>query len=696
MSELQPVSSYTLDGEVAVLTIDYPPVNVLGAVVRQALVAGIERAEADPGCKALVIACAGRTFFPGADISEFGKPQKVPLLPDVIQRIEVCSKPVIAAIHGTALGGGLELAMACHYRLAITSARFGLPEVTLGLIPGAGGTQRLPRLIGLERALDMMASGEPIDAVAALDCGLIDLIAGGDALVAEAVIFARSVVTAGAATPRTSERTIPEAELADEAFFDLFKRRHAKRFRGFAAPSALLDAMRRSLGLPFVQACAIDRETFLALREGPQSAALRHAFNAERKCAAVPGLAGQGDLLANCSHVAIIGAGTMGSGIAQAFLNRGWTVTLIEQTQAGLDRGQATIGKALAGDVAKGRLSAVQAATIHSRLHPSLDMAAISEAGLVIEAAFETMEVKQAIFTQLDQLAKPGTILATNTSYLDIDQISAATTRPEWVLGLHFFSPANIMKLLEIVRGAKTSDAVLASALTLAKRIGKIPVVAGNCRGFIGNRMLAVRRRECDAMVLGGVSPYDIDRVAEAFGFAMGPFRVSDLAGLDLGWSAESSSSSTIREVFCENGRKGQKNGAGYYDYVDGKPQPSEVALGLIVQLRDRMGQTGLKLDDRGILERLLFPMIGEGYRILEEGIALRASDIDAVWLHGYGWPRWTGGPMYFAEVTGLARIVKLLSDMGGDNAPCELLDRLARNDESHGPDSHREPTPLS
>jgi 3-hydroxyacyl-CoA dehydrogenase len=682
MSQSSPVSSFRLHGEVAVLSIDYPPVNALGRDVRLALVDGLERAEADPACKALVIACAGRTFFPGADIAEFGKPPMLPLLPDVVNRIEACSKPVIAAIHGTALGGGLEVAMACHYRLAETSAKFGLPEVTLGLIPGSGGTQRLPRLIGLGRALEMMITADPIAAAAALDYGLIDRIVEAGTLGDNAVAFARELVAPGTAITRTSGRDIADAALAGDAFFDDFRARHAKQFRGFAAPAALLDTMRRSIGLPFADACAIERATFLALRDSPQSAALRYAFNAERRCAQVPGLVGEPDVLADCEHVAIIGAGTMGAGIAQAFLRRGWRVTLIEKEQAGLDRGLATIAKALDGDAAKGRLSEAQAAAIRARLKPSLEMGDVAVCGLVVEAAFETMDVKQAIFAQLDRLARPGTILATNTSYLDIDMIASCTSRPEWVLGLHFFSPANIMKLLEIVRGAKTSSAVLASAVALAKRIGKIPVVAGNCYGFIGNRMLAVRRRECDAMVLGGVSPYDIDRVAEAFGFAMGPYRVSDLAGIDLGWNPENSSGSTIREVLCENGRRGQKSGAGYYDYVNGKAQPSDQAMELIARFRGADRQTIAQVDDAAILERLLYPMINEGARILEEGIAQRASDIDAVWLHGYGWPRWTGGPMHFAEATGLGKIAEVLRNIADSDGPCDLLDHLARENQ--------------
>ena len=664
------------DGAIAICVIDSPPVNALGQAVRQALVDAVAQANADAAVDALVIHCAGRTYFAGADVREFGKPPVPPHLPDVVNTIEASAKPVITVIHGSALGGGLEVAMGCHFRLATPAAKMGLPEVTLGIMPGAGGTQRLPRLIGVAKALEMTAHGAPIGAAEAKELGLVDAIIEGDPLQA-ALEFARTVVADGTQPRRTSERDDKLGDAANAALFDEFLAKNARKFRGLDAPAAIVALMRKTLTMPFAEAVRLEREGFLALREGPQSKALRHAFFAEREAAKVPGI-GKDTPRLRIEKVAVIGAGTMGSGIALAFLQSGFEVILIEVAQAGLDRGVTTIDKTLAKNVAQGRMSEDKAARTRNALTPTLEFEKVAEADLVIEAVFELMEVKQDIFRKLDQHARPDAILATNTSYLDINEIASVTSRPQQVIGLHFFSPANIMKLLEVVRTDKTSDSVLASALDLAKAIRKVAVVARVCYGFIGNRMLSVRRVETEALLLAGASPYDLDRVVEGFGMAMGPCRIGDLAGLDLGWTPENSTGNTVKERLCEMDRRGMKNGAGFYDYVDGKPQESPAVLAMIDAFRAEKGVTPRSFGDEEILQHMLYPMMNEGAKILEEGIALRASDIDVVWLFGYGWPRWTGGPMFLADQIGLPAIVEALERMGPGHEPAALLRRLA------------------
>ncbi|MEZ5749180.1 MAG: 3-hydroxyacyl-CoA dehydrogenase NAD-binding domain-containing protein [Caenibius sp.] len=664
------------DGAIAICVIDSPPVNALGQAVRQALVDAVAQANADAAVDALVIHCAGRTYFAGADVREFGKPPVPPHLPDVVNTIEASAKPVITVIHGSALGGGLEVAMGCHFRLATPAAKMGLPEVTLGIMPGAGGTQRLPRLIGVAKALEMTAHGAPIGAAEAKELGLVDAIVEGDPLQA-ALEFARKVVADGTQPRRTSERDDKLADAGNAALFDEFLAKNARKFRGLDAPAAIVALMRKTLTIPFAEAVRLEREGFLALREGPQSKALRHAFFAEREAAKVPGI-GKDTPRLKIEKVAVIGAGTMGSGIALAFLQSGFEVILIEVAQAGLDRGVTTIDKTLAKNVAQGRMSEDKAARTRNALTPTLEFEKVAEADLVIEAVFELMEVKQDIFRKLDLHARPDAILATNTSYLDINEIASVTSRPQQVIGLHFFSPANIMKLLEVVRTDKTSDSVLASALDLAKAIRKVAVVARVCYGFIGNRMLSVRRVETEALLLAGASPYDLDRVVEGFGMAMGPCRIGDLAGLDLGWTPENSTGNTVKERLCEMDRRGMKNGAGFYDYVDGKPQESPAVLAMIDAFRAEKGVTPRSFGDEEILQHMLYPMMNEGAKILEEGIALRASDIDVVWLFGYGWPRWTGGPMFLADQIGLPAIVEALERMGPGHEPAALLRRLA------------------
>lgn len=668
-------------GNIAVCDIDSPPVNALGKAVRQALVDAIAETNRDESIQALVIRCDGRTYFAGADVREFGRPPEPPYLPDVVDALEASTKPIITAIHGTALGGGLEVAMGCHFRIAAKSAKMGLPEVTLGLMPGAGGTQRLPRLVGVAKALDMVAHGAPIGAGEAKDLGLVDEVIDGD-LAEAAINFARKVVEQGLPIRRTSTLSDKLGDAGNAAVFDGFLAKNAKKIRGLDAPAAIVDVMRKTLTMPFAEGLKLEREGFLKLRAGPQSKALRHAFFAERQATKIPGISKDTPRL-KIEKVAIIGAGTMGSGIALAFLQAGLAVTLVEVAQDGLDRGVGTIEKTLGRNVSSGRMSEDKARKARESLTPTLDFTAIADADLIIEAVFELMEVKQDIFRKLDQHAKEGAILATNTSYLDVNEIAAATSRPEQVIGLHFFSPANIMKLLEVVRADKTSLNVLASALDLAKTIRKVPVVAGVCFGFIGNRMLNVRRIETEAMLLAGASPYDLDRVVEGFGMAMGPCRIGDLAGLDLGWTRENSTGNTVKERLCEMDRRGMKVGAGFYDYVDGKPQQSPAVLEMIDAFRKEKGVTPRSFTDEEILERMLYPMMNEGAKILEEGIALRASDIDVVWLYGYGWPRWTGGPMFHADAVGLGKVVEALERMGEGHEPSALLRKLAKENSS-------------
>lgn len=662
------VAQWTVDDDIAVLTIDNPPVNAISAVVRQAIMDGVTRADADDGVSALVVACAGRTFFAGADLKEFGKPSTPPFLTEVVDRLEASRKPVVAAIHGTALGGGLEIAMACHYRVATPSARLGLPEVKLALMPGARGTQHLPRLVGVEKALEIIALGDPVSAAEAYAAGLVDLVADGD-LLEQAIGYARSKI--GEPPRRTRDLT---ASRVPDSVYEEFARRHARKFRGFDAPAAIMASIRAATELPFDEGAHKEREIFLKLREGSQNEAMRHVFFAEREAQKVPGL--EGITPRAIASTGVIGAGTMGCGITIALLSAGLPVTIYERDAGALERGIGRIRKTVADNAAAGRIAPERAETALAGLQSATNMRQLSDVDLVIEAAYESMQAKQAIFGELDRIAKPGAILASNTSYLDLDRIASSTRRPQDVVGLHFFSPANIMKLLEIVRGSATAPDVVATALAIAKRIGKVSVVAGNAWGFIGNRMLAVRRREAEAMVVEGASPKQVDDALERFGFAMGPLRVGDLAGLDLGWSAETSTGATIRERLCEAGRRGQKTNAGFYDYQDDrKPVFSPEAEAIISKFAGDNGIAQRSFTDEEILDRLLWPMIDEGARLLGEGVALRASDIDVVWLNGYGWPLWTGGPMFFARQTGIADVCQRLERLG--HTPSDALRSL-------------------
>ena len=682
MAAINPVVDLSLEDGIAVITSNHPPVNALSAIVRDGLAAAFDQAFADAAVKAIVLTCAGRTFFAGADISEFGKPPKGASLHALFDRIEAADKPVVAAIHGTSLGGGFETALVCHYRIALPSAKVGLPEVKLGLLPGAGGTQRLPRIVGAARALEMMTSGAPVGGRQALEMGLLDeLVAEGAELRAAGVAFARRVLAEQ--RPLRRIRTQAVAGATPELFAD-FRKKNAKAFRGFDAPEAIIQCVEAAASLPFDEGQAAERRLFKGLVEGVQSQAQRYMFFSERAAAKIDGLP-EGTAARPVKKVGIIGAGTMGGGIAMNFLNRGIAVTIVETAQAALDRGTATIRKNYDNSAAKGRMSAADVDRRMGLLAPTLELATLADCDLIIEAVFENMAVKKELFARLGTIARPGAVLATNTSYLDVNEIAAATQRPQDVVGLHFFSPANVMKLLEVVRGAKTAPDVLATAMEVGKAIGKVAVVAGVCHGFIGNRMLAQRRIQADALILEGAMPWDVDRVAYDFGWPMGPFQMSDLAGLDIGWSKDTSKGATIRERLCELDRRGQKTGAGYYDY-DARRNRSNPALveKLILDFAAEKGVTRRRIDDQEILERLVYPMVNEGAKILAEGIAQRASDIDVVWIYGYGWPVYRGGPMFYADTVGAAEVVAALAKhkprLGDGFALAPLLEQAARD----------------
>ena len=683
MASINPVTELSIDGEVATVTIDSPPVNALSQVVRDGLKRGVEAAEADETVKATVILCAGRTFIAGADISEFGKPQAAPFLPDVLDRIENASKPVVAALHGTALGGGFELALTAHYRIAVPSAKCGFPEIKLGLIPGAGGTQRLPRLIGVEQALDVILSGTPFSAREAMDWGVVDGLAEEGKLKEGAVAFARRLVAEKAPLRKVRDRFEKlEPARGHPEIFETIRKANARKFRGFEAWLKAIQSVKNAVDLPFDEGIVKEREMFMALLATTQSKAQRHVFFAERQTAKIADI-GADTPTKPIQSVGVIGAGTMGGGIAMNFLSAGIPVTIVETAKEALDRGVATMRRNYENTARKGRLTMAEVGERMGRLTPTLDFSALSEADLVIEAVFENMDLKKSVFERLDGVAKDGAILASNTSYLDIDEIAAKTKRPEDVLGMHFFSPANVMRLLEIVRGAKTSKSTLATIAGLAPKIGKIGVVVGVCDGFVGNRMLAERQREAMKLILEGASPWDVDRVLVDFGMPMGPFAMSDLAGLDVGWSAETSKRSTIREILCEEGRRGQKTGAGFYDYDEARnAKPSAHVEKLIRDFAASKRVAQRSISDQEILERCTYPMINEGAKILEEGKAQRASDIDIVWIYGYGWPVYRGGPMFYADTVGLRNVLDKLREFeakfGADFKPAPLLEKLA------------------
>lgn len=650
----------TREGDVLIVVSNNPPVNALGTAVRTGLDAAIDEAAADDSIKAVVIACDGQTFFAGADITEFGKPPVEPLLPTLVDKIEASEKPVIAAIHGTALGGGCEVALACHYRIAVPSAKLGVPEVKLGLLPGAGGTQRLPRVAGVELALEMTAKGDPIPAKKALDAGLVDRLAGEDSLRADAVAYAREVAAARP-LPRASEKTAT----ADASVFETFRKTNARRFRGFDAPAANIACVEKATQVPFAEGIQFEREQFMKLMFGVQSAAQRHIFFAERKASKIDDI--PADIqLRDIKRVGVIGAGTMGGGISMNFLSAGIPVTIVEMQQDALDRGTGVMRKNYEASAAKGRMKPEQVEAAMGALTPTLALEDLADCDLIIEAVYENMDVKKELFGKLDKIAKPGAILASNTSYLNVDEIAASTSRPEDVVGMHFFSPANVMKLLEVVRGAKTAPDVLATVMKLAKKIRKVAVVAGVCHGFIGNRMLMPRQVEAMKLLMEGATPEQIDKVHVAFGMPMGPFQMSDLAGVDIGWHRDPTRIESIRDALAAEKRWGQKTNAGFYDYDEKRnPSPSPRVAEIIEDFRKQTNTPQHEITDEEIVERTLYPMVNEGALILEEGMAQRASDIDVVWIYGYGWPVYRGGPMFWADTEGLKKIVAGLEKHG-------------------------------
>ncbi|MDP1874446.1 3-hydroxyacyl-CoA dehydrogenase NAD-binding domain-containing protein [Phenylobacterium sp.] len=688
MSQINPVTDLTLDGDVAVITLNSPPVNALSAAVRQGLFDAFTQANAEAAAKSIVLICDGRTFIAGADITEFGGAMTGASLPQVQDAIEGSTKPVIAAIHGTALGGGLEVALCAHYRIAVPSARLGLPEVNLGLLPGAGGTQRLPRVVGVETALAMMTSGRHVPAKEAKGLGLVDELVEEGKLREEALAFARKVVAEGRPLTKIRDQNEKlEAAKGKPEIFEAFRKANARKFRGFLAPEYNIRCIEAAVNLPFAEGLEVERKLFLELMSGPQSAAQRYAFFAERQAQKIPDVADDTAILP-VNKVGIIGAGTMGGGIAMNFANVGISVVLIEVKQDALDRGLATIRKNYERTASRGGITLDQVEERCALITGSLEMESLADVDLVIEAVFERMDIKKDIFTKLDAICKPGAILATNTSGLNIDEIAAVTKRPESVNGMHFFSPANVMKLLEIVRADHTSKEVIATSMKLAKKIGKVAVLVGVCPGFVGNRILGQRQREAQKLVMEGAMPWDIDRVLYDFGFPMGPFAMSDLAGLDIGWVKERSKGESIRDVLCEMDRRGQKTGAGYYDYDETRnAKPSPVTEQVIKDFIVKTGANPRDVTDEEILERSIYPMINEGAKILEEGKAIRPSDIDVVWQNGYGWPVYRGGPMWYGDHVGLPKVLAKMQEfhakMGDQFKPSPLLEKLVAEGKS-------------
>ncbi len=672
-------------GEIAIVWVDNPPVNALSRAVRDGLQSCFLTARADASVKAIVLACRAKTFIAGADIREFGKKAEGASLPQVMDAIEQSEKPVVAAIFGTALGGGLEVALCCHYRVAVPSAKLGLPEVKLGLLPGAGGTQRLPRILGAQRALDMITSGDPINAKDALAGGLVDALVREDALLDDAVAFAQGLTADKQSRRLVSDREdkLLEARGKPE-IFAAYKKQLEKKSRGFEAPFAIVDCVQAAVEKPFAAGLEYERGRFMELMRGTQAGAQRYYFFAEREAQKIPDVPKETPVR-SVKKVGILGAGTMGGGIAMCFANTGISVHLCEVKQDALDRGISTVRKNYERSVKSGRFKQEDVEKRMALIGGSLSMEDFADCDLVIEAVFESMPLKKEIFTTLDRVCKPGAILASNTSGLDLNEIASVTKRPGDVVGMHFFSPANVMKLLENVRGRETSKDVIATAMQLGKAIGKIPVLVGVCRGFVGNRMLYARREQANQLILQGAMPWDVDRVLYDFGFPMGPFAMSDLAGLDIGWDAKTSKSESIRDRLCEMGRRGQKTAAGYYNYDpdtrEKSPEPKVAEL--IEQFSRDKGITRRAMSDQEILDRCMLPMVNEGAKILEEGIAIRASDIDVVWVNGYGFPVYRGGPMRWADDIGLPKVVARLRELQAEDKsdfwkPAALLEQLA------------------
>jgi len=694
-------AGYNTRGNVAVITLDNPPVNGLGYDTRTGIAAGVERAVADPAIVAIVVTGGGRAFSGGADIKEFGSPKAIaePNLLSLIKLLEDCPKPVVAAINGTCMGGGLELALGCHWRVAAAGVDVALPEVKIGLIPGAGGTQRLPRVLGVETALNIIVSGDPVksDLLASLPGQKLfdQIVPAGESVVDAAVALA----AAKANEPRVRVRDLKVSHPNPDAYFQFARNMVKGMAKNFPAPAKCVDAVEQALKKPFDQGMAYERETFIALMMTPECKALRHAFFGERAASKIPDVP-EDTPQRPIAKVAVIGAGTMGGGISMNFLNAGIPVTMLEMKQEALDRGVATIRKNYEAQVKKGKLKADKLDARMALLSTTLNYADIADADLVIEAVFEEMGVKEKVFKTLDEVMKPGAILASNTSTLDVNAIAAFTKRPQDVVGMHFFSPANVMKLLEVVRGAHTAKDVLATVMAIAKKIRKTAVVSGVCDGFIGNRMIEQYSRQAGFLLEEGCTPAQVDKAVEKFGFAMGPFRMGDLAGNDIGWAIRKRRYvekphmrySKTADLLCEMGRYGQKTGAGWYDYVPGKRDaiPSDVVVKMIEEHRAALGIAPRKISDDEIVHRLVYSLVNEAAKILEEGIASKASDIDMVYLTGYGFPLFRGGPMCYADSQGLFNVVQTMKkfaanphDDAGFWQPAPLLARLVAEGKS-------------
>jgi 3-hydroxyacyl-CoA dehydrogenase len=682
MAAINDVIDLKADGSIAVISVNSPPVNALSQNVREGLQEAVTKALADPKVEAIVVRCDGRTFIAGADIREFGRPRKPPGLKDFQALMDGAKKPIVAAVHGTALGGGLEFAMMCHYRIAVPSARCGLPEVNIGILPGGGGTQALPRIVGAEKALEMMTTGRHVPAKEAHALGIFDELAEEGKLDEAALAYAKKLVAEKKPIKRVRDLTDKiEAARKNPDLVANFRKANARKLRNMDAPQNIIKCVEAAIALPFDEGLKRETELSQELHAGPQAPAMRHSFFAEREAAKIPDVPDDTPVIP-VNSVGIIGAGTMGGGIAMNFANVGIPVKIVETKQEALDRGLSVIRKNYERTAQRGGMSQDDVEKRMKLISGSLDMTALKDVDLVIEAVFERMDIKKDVFAKLDAIAKPGAILATNTSGLNIDEIASVTKRPEAVIGLHFFSPANVMKLLEVVRADHTSKEVINTSMKLAKKIGKVAALVGVCPGFVGNRILRQRQVEAQKLVLEGAMPWDVDRVLYDFGFPMGPFAMSDLAGLDIGWVKENSKGETLRDVLCEMDRRGQKTGAGYYDYDENRnARPSPVTEKIIKDFMAKKGINGRKISDEEILERCLYPMINEGVQILADKKAIRASDIDVIWQYGYGFPNYRGGLMYYGDQLGpakvLAKMKEFQSTMGDQFKPSPLLERI-------------------
>ena len=686
MTSINEVTSLDIESNIALLTLNSPPVNALSLKVRQGLVSGLKDAISNDSVEAIVLICEGRTFIAGADITEFGGSDSLGTegnsLNDVMHLMENSPKPVVAAIHGTALGGGLETALACHYRVAVPSAKCGLPEVNLGLLPGGGGTQRLPRIVGAEKALQMVTSGEHVPAQQCLAMGLVDELTEENDLKNGAITFAKKLVTENRPLVKVRDaQDVVEKDRGNDKLFADVRKSLARKTRGFLAPEYNIQCIEAAVNLPFDEGIKVEGKLFMELMMGNQSRAQQYLFFAQRQVNKIPDIEKDTELK-DVESVGVIGAGTMGGGISMNFANAGIPVTIVEQSQERLDKGLGIIRKNYENTAAKGRITTAQVEERMGLIDGKTSLEDLNSQDLIIEAVFENMDLKKEIFTKLDSICKEGAILASNTSALDVNEIASVTKRPEDVIGLHFFSPANIMKLLEIVRGDKTSKTVVATSMAVAKRIQKIAAVVGVCPGFVGNRILAQRQREANKLILEGALPWDIDDALFDFGFPMGPFAMSDLAGLDIGWGKETSNGESIRDLLCEAGRLGQKSGKGFYVYDENRNKSPDPEVEAIIKKFGEERQVRMRdINKEEILERCLYPMINEGFKILEEGMAIRASDIDIVWTNGYGWPVYEGGPMFYGNTIGFDKILFWLKkaelEMGPEFKPSAYLEKV-------------------